>query len=281
MSIQVSNYSTPKHGHQANENQDASKPRFHPRHGTKTLNYKNTEIPEAGFIFAVSDGASEGLFSGIWARIIASCANPRSGYNKRLNAEVLQEWIRKSLDVWGRFMRKRMLSRMKLGVPLTKLPSWLEEPALEEGGFATLTALQIKPKGDWSAVAVGDSCIFQVRSKKLQFSFPITDLIDFENRPYLLSSVYGIDEETQIQLKFSPRLKKSNRWKSGDRFYIMSDAMACCFLKRYKMGEKPWIEIENLGTKGPASHFEELVARWRNEFGMRNDDVTLIRIAVK
>jgi hypothetical protein len=280
MSIQVSAYSIPKNGHQTYENQDASWPRFHPKHGAKTLKYKDKDIPESGLIFVVSDGASEGLFSGIWARIVASCATPRSDYNKSLNAEVLQEWVHKSLDVWGRFIRKRMLSRMKLGVPITKLPSWLEKPALEEGGFATLAALQIKPKGAWSAIAVGDSCIFQVRSKKLQFSFPIRDPIEFETRPYLLSSVHGIDEETQIRLKFCAPAKKKNRWKSGDRFYIMSDALACCFLKRCMQGAEPWIELNRLETDGKSQHFDDLVTRWRDEFGMRNDDVTLIRIDV-
>lgn len=280
MSIQISTYSIQKHGHQTNENQDASWPRFHPKYGVKTLKYKDRNIPESGLTFAVSDGASEGLFSGIWARILTSCANPRYACNKSLTTEFLQEWVSKSLDKWKRFMRKRMLRTMKLGVPLTKLPSWIEEPALEEGGFATLAVLQIKPKGFWSAIAVGDSCIFQVRSKKLQLSFPIRDPVDFENRPYLLSSVHGIDEETKRRLKFSASPKKRNKWKAGDRFYIMSDAIACCFLKRYMQGSEPWIELNRLETSGKSHDFDNLVARWRDEFGMRNDDVTLIRIDV-
>lgn len=285
MSIHICTYSIPKDGNQASENQDASWPRCHPRKKSKPLTYKDKEIPKSGYIFAVSDGASEGLFSGLWARTLASRATPRTEYkdnnSQGLNLDILQQWVSMSLNVWGRFMKRRKHTRMKLGVPLTRLPSWIEEPALEDGGFATLAALQIKPKGIWSAFAVGDSCIFHVRSNKLLLSFPIKDPIEFENRPYLLGSVCGIDSETKIRLRFSPPLKKKNRWKSGDRFYIMSDAIACCFLERCKDGQKPWIELDSLGSTEADTKFRELVKLWKNEYKLRNDDFTLVSIIVK
>ena len=185
---------------------------------------KNSKLPESGLIAAISDGASEGLFSGIWAKIVASRAN------RAFEDDKLQNLISISLKVWTRFLRLKIHRKANQGTPITRLPSWLEEPALEQGGFTTLAAIRLQKNRNWSAVAIGDSCIFHVRKDSLKFSFPINDPIEFESRPYLLSSIHGLDKSAVSHLKLKRSQHKKEKWKYGDAFYIMSDAMACCFL---------------------------------------------------
>jgi len=58
------------------------------------------------------------------------------------------------------------------GVPI----QWFEEPGLAKGAHATIIAVEFLDGEDetlplWRAVAVGDSCLFQVRKERLCFAF--------------------------------------------------------------------------------------------------------------
>ncbi|MEI6702270.1 MAG: hypothetical protein WCL71_01880 [Deltaproteobacteria bacterium] len=269
MAIHISIYSLPKQGHSPIENQDASWPQLPKKQSFKNWPpIKNKKLPK---FIAIADGASEGLFSGIWARIIASRAKLAFQDNN------LERILNGSLTAWARFMRRKTSQKANKGTPITRLPTWMEEPALEQGGFATLAAMQMTRDGKWSAIALGDSCVFQVRSDRLVFRFPISNTDDFNKRPHLLGSVLGIDKEAAKRIAIT----KKKKWKDGDRFYLMSDAMACWFLKQESLGEKPWTELNRLGTDAPDANFGDMVARWRENGEMRNDDVTLIRVDVK
>ena len=65
------------------------------------------------------------------------------------------------------------------------------------------------------------------------------------------------------------------RWRPGDRFLLMTDALAQWFLRRNEQGERPAAEIaELLGAADPAAAFADWIERMRAQ-DLRNDDVTL------
>lgn len=73
----------------------------------------------------------------------------------------------------------------------------------------------------------------------------------------------------------------TGNWTSHDRFYLMTDALACWFLHEIESGESPWSCYPFVRSNEKVT-FESWVKRLRSSKRMRNDDVTLIHVeAVK
>ena len=121
---------------------------------------------------------------------------------------------------------------------------------------------------EWQATAIGDSCLFQVRGGQLLTTFPITNSTDFNNRPALLSSNSG-NWKSELATIACAR----GSWEPDDVFYMMTDAMACWFLRSIENGAQ--LEMVFDGDR----EFDRWIEGLR-EGGMRNDDVTLLRITV-
>ncbi len=211
--------------------------------------------------FAVADGATESSFAREWAKILAegfvtSKLDHLRCWPDRLPP--LQERWRS--DCGGR-----------------DLP-WYAEMKFEQGAFATFLGLSVQgrrvlTRQSWSAVAVGDSCLFQIRENELLMSWPLNNSADFDNIPSLLGSRTPPDEARQRE-----RLK-NGRWRAGDVFVLATDALAQWFLRQVEAEQQPWWELQALST-GPQST-EALTARidgLRDCHQIRNDDVTLIII---
>ena len=221
------------------------------------------EWTDIGFVAAVADGATEGMLSEIWARILAAHAREmflEGGGSSRL--------LSTATNIWQRFKR----AKASAGKPLTRLPAWLEEPSVAQGAFSTIAAINLRLNRTWRAVMVGDSCIFQIRGDILQRHGPMGSSAEFAKRPYLLCSEQGpsqkLIDETQTL---------DGEWGDEDVFLLMSDALACWCLHQHEKGDNPWLPLLNLGIEEGGESFEAIVARWREE-GMRNDDVTLVRL---
>jgi serine/threonine protein phosphatase PrpC len=263
MAFFVSIFSVPKKGHEPKDNQDAFWPLLAQR--TQFNAERSQEWPSASLIAGVADGATEGMFGEIWSRVIAS----------RLEQIFpdcrLDRLIEDSSRAWLRFKR----FKARAGKSLTRLPAWLEEPGLEQGAFSTMVALSLAENHTWSAVAVGDSCLVHVRTDRLLLQWPVQTSADFAKRPYLLCSEQGPSQQLDDNTH-----SISNQWSEGDTFFIMSDALACWFIRKCEHGEKPWLPLLTLGANEAAGSFEDMVAQWRVADELRNDDVTLIRIDV-
>jgi hypothetical protein len=76
----------------------------------------------------------------------------------------------------------------------------------------------------------------------------------------------------------------NGEWKDGDVFYLMTDALACWFLKRWELGSSPLLLLNEVQNQ---TDFERLVEDQRvdaTEDGARklkNDDVTLERCSIR
>jgi hypothetical protein len=65
--------------------------------------------------------------------------------------------------------------------------------------------------------------------------------------------------------------------RPGDRFWLMTDALARWFLERTERGERPWRQLERLVNE-PATTFKAWVARLRSSRELRDDDTTLVGV---
>jgi hypothetical protein len=218
--------------------------------------------------FAIADGASEGMLSGAWAKILVElhCRFEWAGGS-------VQKFLESAYGDWKSFTSEYLRGRETRQSPV----QWYEEPGFEEGAFSTLLGLTLTGaspdrSGEWTARAVGDSCLFQVRDNALVRTFPVEHSSDFNNRPVLLAS--NPDRNGQA---LSAARQMSGTFESGDVFYLMTDALARWALKEEEEGRKPWGVLRDHGTRD-TKVFRAWIAALRQDRELRNDDVTLIRI---
>jgi len=214
------------------------------------------------FACAVTDGATETSFAGLWARLLAEayCAGGAT-------PEALFAALPAAQAAW------------RETVATIPLPWYAEEKA-RQGAFAALVGLSLVADPDagggrWTALASGDSCLMQLRGDDLLTAFPIASAAEFNNRPTLLSS------EPASNLGLADTLGYvGGEWLPGDRFYLLTDAAACWFLTSYEAGEQPWTVLDALAEPADAPTFPVWVAELRASRAIRNDDVTLLCVRV-
>lgn len=217
--------------------------------------------------FAISDGASESFLSKHWARILVRIfCHPKQAHPEGIHLD-FNIFYKEALSEWESWKSDYLKKRNKRNRPI----QWYEEPGLEAGAAATFLGLLVSQEGKWRAYAFGDSCLFHIRDNKLIKSFPISSNSLFNNSPRLLPS--------------SPK-KKSNitnwdcyleeEWKSGDFFYLATDAFSQWFLEETENNGEPWnIVNENI------DNLKNWLSRLREGKKIRNDDVALLRIVVE
>jgi hypothetical protein len=201
-----------------------------------------------GFRCALGDGATESSFSGLWARLLVHAYCRRRLQGRRTRASLLslgKEWRAQA----G-------------GGPLP----WYAEQKLEQGAFSTLLGLHLLENGTWRATAVGDTCLFQVRGGSLLCSFPLHDPEQFTSAPVLISSTPRYNDRLSASLQHT-----CGRWQRGDIFLLMTDAVACWFLRETRRGRVP-----AMPTRRPS--YGPWLKRQRAGGTLRNDDTTILRV---
>jgi hypothetical protein len=212
--------------------------------------------------FAIADGAAESSYAGLWARLLVD------GFVRSCPEGAFEAgWLEKLRQCWA------------AEVDPLALP-WYAEVKREEGAFATLLGLVMQRSTDdggvWQAWAVGDSCLFQVRAHGLIAAFPLSRADEFTNHPRLLGSrplagPGALPTPEQHQ----------GDWRTGDRFFLMTDALAQWFLRRAEAGQEPWEILDRLGAEPAAdAGFRSWVEERRQCDGLRNDDVTILFLNV-
>jgi len=215
------------------------------------------------FRFAVADGATETSFSGIWAKQLV-----RAYCKGLLDGPEFPEHVRSLREQW-----KKVVSRKPL--------PWYGEEKLRSGAFAAIAGLILEQtdltgQGTWTAMAVGDSCVFHLRGTKVLECFPLQKSEDFNNSPRLLASKTIVGEAELLEL---PAV--SGVWLAGDTFYLMTDAIACWFLKQAETSKTP--PARELGdlTDGNANPFQAWLRALRETGHLRNDDITILRVEIE
>lgn len=251
----VASFWLPRAGSRVEEYEDA----FYPRR-TGTRSAKRIR-------FAVADGASESLLSGMWADLLVRtwCRSKR----RRVG-----EVIATAMSGWQIEMAAYLEGRERHERPI----QWFEEPGLAKGAHATLLGLELTTashdSGRWTAVAMGDSCVFQVRDGELLTSFPVKSAAEFSTSPKLVPTRPHLLGRALANLD-----QADGEWQSGDVFFLATDAIAAWFLAVVEEGGTPWSTLAQFESDTP-----ELFAAWVGEQRglrqLRNDDVTLLRVEV-
>jgi hypothetical protein len=232
--------------------------------------------PEKG-IFAIADGATESSFADLWAQCLVQrfTATPPAG--EQPDTATLQQWLSPMQKEWH------------ASIAWDRLPWYAEEKA-RTGAFATLLGIRFYPARPvekpsffkrlfgggnngsvhpkWHAITVGDSNLFHIRNNTLVRTWPILKAADFDSRPCLLSSNPNRNQPVWEQVQHL-----TGDYQENDLFILATDAMAKWFLQRHEAGSKPWQEL--LAVKSEAD-YAQFVTKLRKDFGMRNDDTTVI-----
>ena len=229
-------------------------------------------------IFAIADGATESSYADRWARDLVDSfvTKPPQVTGAK---EPFPEWL------------APMQQRWRQGRDWENLPWFAEEKAMT-GAFATFLGLTVfdpdhlrkasffeRATGflrkkeqptvwKWKAMAVGDSCVFQIRDDKLMNAFPILKAEDFNSRPVLLCSNPANNGGVWEEVRFM-----EGDCKPDDLFILATDAVAKWFLDQHQLGGKPWDILTGIRSQ---MEFQDMVARMRSEKAMRNDDATIL-----
>ncbi|OYQ64548.1 hypothetical protein B9G53_11190 [Pseudanabaena sp. SR411] len=252
----VSKFTAPKDGNSKTENEDSY-----------TISPEPSRT-DGAYCYAVTDGATESSFAREWARELAIAYRKGKLCNK---AAFITENLLKIQKNW----------QQEIDSKESSLPWYALEKA-QSGAFSSLIGLKIYKQGTWEAIAVGDSCLFQIRRDQLITKLPIEHSTEFNNRPFLISSLNSKNSQLAQNTKFL-----ENKWEVGDSFYLMSDAIACWFLQQDELGKKPWERIGIAGEdrrqerKMKELFLQNIIDELRENKQIRNDDVTLIIITLE
>jgi hypothetical protein len=244
-------YATPKAGNSETEQQD-----FFALLGD--AGYSDTS-PQR---FAISDGATDAIFSGAWAQLLT-----KAWVEKRLElAAELQPQLEPLIDQW------------RNSVQGDDLPWWAEQK-IEKGAFATLAGLTLwddNGKYWWEYESIGDSCLIVIERNKMTFSGPLTQPIQFESAPYLIGSNVSYNGE----LAGNIHRHRSSFADTDIEFLLMTDAVACYFLKAITSGIMPGQILQFADSQNAQSSFLTWVSSLRESGAMKNDDVTILSILI-
>jgi Protein phosphatase 2C len=212
--------------------------------------------PEPGFPLrvAVADGATTSSFSGSWARQLV-----RAWAEQKLARESLIDDVSALACRWREEIEKTPLS-------------WFAREKVRLGAHAALLGLELEEGGRWSALSVGDCCLFQVRRNILIEAFPARHPEALDQHPYLIGTEASpaLDEVARTVIGY---------WEPGDTLFLMSDALALWFLESAVAREQtPWRWLARLDASASPRAFEAMLRPLRAEGKLRADDVTLVRI---
>jgi hypothetical protein len=242
-----------------------------PRRGNSPDEYEDAfAADDASGRYAVADGASEGCFTGLWARLLvedfvaqADCdASPWPAALPAVQARWDADVRARNLDWDADLSVEQGASAAFLGVVLAVSP----RPPAEEGQDARADCYR------WQAVAVGDTCLLHTRDQVLLRAFPLERSDQFNSRPRLVGARMSLDGVRQRQRTWS-----DGCGQPGDRLWAMTDALAKWCLLEHEAGGDPWHALEALLDAPPS---EDPFAAWieglRDAGRLLNDDVTLL-----
>lgn len=238
-----------------------------PKAGNSEAEYEDAFSPPEGgrktrFRFAVADGATATSYSGIWAKqLVGAFAKGR------IRSPTIGKDLAPLQQLWGEEVRRKPLP-------------WYAEEKLRSGTFAAFLGLSLSARsanagrGQWQALAVGDCCLAHVRRDKVLASFPITAAVDFNDRPFLVSSHPRQNGSIEQHIR-----TRHGTWITEDTFFLMTDALAHWFYSEMEQDRRPWATLRDLDTE-EVKPFAQWISGLRSEHAIPNDDVTLLRIDI-
>jgi hypothetical protein len=212
-------------------------------------------------VAAISDGASSSVSAREWSRALTS------------------DFVRSAPAITGDGIRSllRSTARTFMEAPLDTT-GWWGADAARSGSFATFLGLRVSREADrvaWAAAAIGDSVVIQLRVEpsgpRLVEGFPLESSGGFAGTPSLVGS-------TQAQEGRLPALRLATGSASlDDCWLLLTDELAKWALGRDEAGREVWSLLLGASDSDLDLAIDSALATGE----MENDDMTLVRIAVR
>jgi hypothetical protein len=211
--------------------------------------------------FAIADGVSQSSFAREWAQLIVT-----RFVGQPVAPEDLTEWLREPCEELPRRIDWQAIERK------FKDSAWLVDEFRHGYAAATLVGLTLMPArnggASWRAIAIGDSCLFQVSNDQLIRRFPIEHPENFKSTTWAVSSKIEDNEALPVHSTRGHVLP-------GDLLFLMTDALSEWFLIEAGQRRAPWHEL----WKMDQNSFAEFVARQRQDGKLRDDDTTAVMLS--
>lgn len=219
--------------------------------------------------FCIADGMTDSAFSREWAHLLSA------------GMITLPSWRRSEILTWV----TNVSMQWREALP-ANLPWYLSRKVSKRGSFATLAAIDLTPQERaWTnsgrerrlyrAFAIGDSCIFHVRNDRLVSVFPPLSPTEFQHRPVAL----GTDSQVANESAIAQRIIVHGSWRPGDRFLLMTDALAAYTLATLQQGAIGMRAA--LPFRRDARAFSQWVSAARLRGTLKDDDTTLLEIRTR
>ncbi len=213
--------------------------------------------------FAMADGASTSIFSDIWARELT-----------RVSVDA-EESIMDGIDSPAEGIIRSARIAWYKSIQWATLPWFLRNKAVS-GSYSTLLLLQIAPLASsfrYSAYAVGDTCLFMIRRKKITGSFPLSSPEQFGISPKLVWSGKGSPLPGDIRVQVPKFQSQAGIIEPGEILLLATDALSRWLLETGR--------IDDLLHRIDHPHeMNKFLAGEINSKRMRNDDVALATIEI-
>lgn len=208
---------------------------------------------------AISDGATQGFASGIWAGILTDEFVARPTFNP---------------NQFGAFLLKQCSHKFAAyidNMPVTadKNMARLLDTKKKEGGYATFIGLQIIDNHTCKVICTGDSNLFHLSGSQIN-ALPSNTLEGLNNASGFINSEHIRND------KFDAGVLVNYNFPivAGDEIYLATDAVSRYLFKNIS-------EIKDIGN---IDHFEQLLSfaesRWKKG-SLEKDDLTLVKISFK
>jgi hypothetical protein len=232
-----------------------------PKRGNTELEYEDAYAAKSDFKrFALADGATESSFCKQWANLLVYSFVNRQPKQPLTQECDIGDWLTPIQQAWYR------------AVPWDKL-NGMRKVKASQGASASFLGLWLTQAGHerhWEALAIGDTCLFIVRSGRLLVSFPMKRSEEFNSSPNLLCSAPDSLCSSRPAL-----IGENGVCEQDDLIVLATDAISAWFLQEVEAGAHPW---ERLIALSGQDDFTEWIEALRDTEQVRNDDTTVMII---
>ena len=212
---------------------------------------------------ALADGMSQSYQQKIWANLLVNAF--ASNVDFILNNESIKELSKQWRDSVSKYIEQ---------LKANNAPEYLvimNENALAMHKSAGATFLGIRfNNNQWGGNVLGDSCLIEIKNGHILRILTSQQGDEFDNHPDYF------DSDSSKEGRGFP-LQIDGEITAQTTILLVSDPFSD-FLNGKKKEGKEEVYIKELLAVDSHEKFEALVARWRNTYGMHNDDSTLIII---
>lgn len=217
-------------------------------------------------VFAIADGVSASFLAKDWANLLVKhfCENHHSVADI---CERWEEWLRPIQQQWRQLYLKIKTDKA--------LPWYAKGSKDKDHGSATFVGLKLLPpnqsgKKIWEALAVGDSCLFQINANLNKIvAFPLKKSEEFTT---VTNCFHSLPEYRSYKPAFRDAL-----YEEGDIFLLATDALAEWIIKDKEKDNDRWKKLISVSTQ---EEFTNFINQLRHNGLIKNDDTTLVRIKV-